>query len=523
MAEFLFGPVPHEEAIKFIADKPVVSREVFNKLLPELKARAFTISGIEGANAMQSIRDKIAELPAGGDWDTIKQQIADDLANEGLFDNPDADEESRAASAEAAERRAEILLRTHGFQAYSAARFNVMNRQKDALPFWKYQTVGDEHVRDEHAALDGVILPADSPFWNDHYPPWDWGCRCLVVPLDAEEVAEIREAEKDLDGDKRSLLEGELQRQLEVNGRIARGPTQVVDVRSPRDKGVEAPFVWQPGNLRVPIQKLRGQWDAPVFDSFEQWAKRQIVNERDQTVWNWLNQKQRPPLATRDSLRSEDVKRKHRGAISQGVSRSDKITLEDGTVAVRKPIEGLGYEDFLEGPLFHKDSSRNGAAFQIAADDISRALGWEVVAPASINKDGSELRTAFTEGVALHSSPRSEIDRQQWERVAFIDYVIGQQDGHSGNYLVTADGKLVGFDLNIAGGERFRSTALEEISRETDEGGVAKFSRKTVNEVERKLDKIAFREEVSTELQDKLLGRIKEFLDSDGEINWEFK
>jgi hypothetical protein len=55
--EFLFGPVPHEEAAAFIKGKPVVSKEVLEHLLPVLKARAFVIAGEEKA--------RVAPLPRG--------------------------------------------------------------------------------------------------------------------------------------------------------------------------------------------------------------------------------------------------------------------------------------------------------------------------------------------------------------------------------------------------------------------------------------------------------------------------
>jgi hypothetical protein len=61
-------PVAHQAAIDFIASKPAVSREVFERLLPELRARAITVSRVEGLNVVQRIRDRIADLPAGGDW-----------------------------------------------------------------------------------------------------------------------------------------------------------------------------------------------------------------------------------------------------------------------------------------------------------------------------------------------------------------------------------------------------------------------------------------------------------------------
>jgi hypothetical protein len=68
-------------------------------MLPELRARAFVITGVEAANVAQTVRDRIAELPAGGDWDKLKKEIVNDISPCLGSDN---DEEGIAA----AERRA---------------------------------------------------------------------------------------------------------------------------------------------------------------------------------------------------------------------------------------------------------------------------------------------------------------------------------------------------------------------------------------------------------------------------------
>ena len=88
----------------------------------------------------------------------------------------------------AVERRAELVLRQNAFQAYAVTRYQEQDDVKEAFPYLMWMTVGDGNVRDEHAALDGLILPVDDPFWKRHYPPDGFGCRCLAVSMSEEEA-----------------------------------------------------------------------------------------------------------------------------------------------------------------------------------------------------------------------------------------------------------------------------------------------------------------------------------------------
>ncbi len=49
--------------------------------------------------------------------------------------------------------------------------------------YLEYRTAGDDRVRDSHAALNGIVLPKDDPFWHYFYPPNGWRCRCHVVEV----------------------------------------------------------------------------------------------------------------------------------------------------------------------------------------------------------------------------------------------------------------------------------------------------------------------------------------------------
>ncbi len=47
----------------------------------------------------------------------------------------------------------------------------------------QYHTALDDKVRESHAALEGITLPYEDPFWNTAFPPNGWNCRCHVVPV----------------------------------------------------------------------------------------------------------------------------------------------------------------------------------------------------------------------------------------------------------------------------------------------------------------------------------------------------
>ncbi|QKG56992.1 DUF935 family protein [Hymenobacter sp. BRD128] len=80
-------------------------------------------------------------------------------------------------------------LRTEYNQAIASSQMAAKWSEFDASSQIRYDTVGDNRVREEHAALDGITRPHDDPFWDDHYPPLDWNCRCSATELDSDATA----------------------------------------------------------------------------------------------------------------------------------------------------------------------------------------------------------------------------------------------------------------------------------------------------------------------------------------------
>lgn len=72
--------------------------------------------------------------------------------------------------------------------AFAASQWLEFEKDKDFAPLLRYDTVGDERVRSDHEALDGIVRHIDDPFWNTHFPPNDWNCRCDVTAHAEDEV-----------------------------------------------------------------------------------------------------------------------------------------------------------------------------------------------------------------------------------------------------------------------------------------------------------------------------------------------
>lgn len=199
-----------------------------------------------------------------------------------------------------------MLLRTHGFQAYQAAQYEVMDRQREVFPFWQYLTMGDDHVRDSHAALNNVILPADHAFWQDHYPPWDFGCRCQVVALSESDMEDAKAADTGKPPEQRDVIEGAALRKLEENGTLFRSldgaPAKGYDVRSPVARATtaedrRAAYQWKPGTMTMSAEQLKSRYSdengkpTEAWTAFEKFAKKQELGD-GRTVLEWMEGKE---------------------------------------------------------------------------------------------------------------------------------------------------------------------------------------------------------------------------------------
>lgn len=75
--------------------------------------------------------------------------------------------------------RTRVIYKTNMATSYAAGRWAQLRAA--GYPLLIYRHGGSLDPRLEHLSWDGLILPADHPFWLTHAPPNGWGCSCYVV------------------------------------------------------------------------------------------------------------------------------------------------------------------------------------------------------------------------------------------------------------------------------------------------------------------------------------------------------
>ena len=76
--------------------------------------------------------------------------------------------------------RTAVIFNNNMRSAHMAGRWEQLLANQVNRPYLQYRTAGDSRVRPQHRAWNGLIYRIDDSFWQTHYPPNGWGCRCTV-------------------------------------------------------------------------------------------------------------------------------------------------------------------------------------------------------------------------------------------------------------------------------------------------------------------------------------------------------
>lgn len=174
-----YGSLPFDEAIAFFRQKVNLPTEAWTDLQKGMHARAFVVAGATKDDLLSDLRVAVDKAIAQG---TTLEEFRRDF--DAIV--------KRTGWAYKGERgwRTRVILETNIRTAYSTGRYKQQT-DPDVLatrPFLRYRHSDSVHPRPLHLSWDGLVVRADDPWLETHYPPNGWGCDCFMESVSLRDI-----------------------------------------------------------------------------------------------------------------------------------------------------------------------------------------------------------------------------------------------------------------------------------------------------------------------------------------------
>lgn len=190
---YSFDPGPPPEARRFLKNKGLRPSFSWKDVEPEEHAVSFAVAKVMELDLLEAMKAEVQRAmdeglplaafqknwranPRLADW-WGKREMTDPLTGEV--------KEVQLGSP----RRLRTIYNANIRSARAAGQWERIQRTREAFPYLEYRTGPSERHRPHHLNKAGLILPVDSPFWDEWFPPNGWGCKCWVRQVTKAEAA----------------------------------------------------------------------------------------------------------------------------------------------------------------------------------------------------------------------------------------------------------------------------------------------------------------------------------------------
>lgn len=161
------------EAIAYALNRNVVLPDnYYNVMTPIQRQQAVSIAGLGQTEQIKHVMGLVNDqLDSGGTFADFQNAVKKGDIDINL-----------------PRHRLDNIFRTNIQGAYGRGRWYQQQQNKDERPYLMRDGINDSRQRPAHRILDGIIRPIDDPFWDIHYAPDDFKCRCHMRSLTKEQA-----------------------------------------------------------------------------------------------------------------------------------------------------------------------------------------------------------------------------------------------------------------------------------------------------------------------------------------------
>lgn len=143
--------------------------------------RARTIAGVNDVATINAVYEQLDKMIAeGGTFEMWKKDVLPGLK--------EAVASGKAPANILTDHRLRTIYGVNLRTARAAGQWKRIQQLKEVAPYLMYSAIMDDRTRPLHRKWHHTVLPVDHPWWNTHFPPCGWNCRCTVIQLTEDEL-----------------------------------------------------------------------------------------------------------------------------------------------------------------------------------------------------------------------------------------------------------------------------------------------------------------------------------------------
>lgn len=171
--------VSFNQAVDWFAQRVPITDAAFVANVEQARRQAFWMAGVTQAEVIKQVHQSLkSALDKGIPFEQWQKEIGPTLHKAWIGNTPFEGEAART----------ETVLRNWAQNSYNRARFQQMSEPaiRRIRPFLMFDGVIDSRQSPTCKACNGVVLPADHPWWAAHKPPMHHRCRSGIRSLTRE-------------------------------------------------------------------------------------------------------------------------------------------------------------------------------------------------------------------------------------------------------------------------------------------------------------------------------------------------